>query len=74
MASSQTLSSGSDSGSSLRPLAIYWAICVVVGGVYLRPEVMQVPSIVGRSHVVTVVAGLIATVVTTLAYKRVTTF
>ena len=79
MASSQTLSSGSDSsgsdsGSSLRPLAIYWTICVVVGVVYLRPEVMQFPAIVGSSHVVTVVAGLLAVVVTTVAYKRVTTF
>lgn len=73
MASSPTLSSGPETASSIRPLAIYWVIGIVVGFVYLRPEMAQLPAAMSGGHLAAIAAGLLATIVTTVAYKQVTT-
>ncbi len=72
MSSSSTLSSAPNSASSVRPLAIYWAVGIAVGFVYLRSDIAQVPGVVNGSHLLSILAGLLATVVTTVAYKKVT--
>ncbi len=74
MASSLTnQSTASESASSLKPLTVYWLVCIAVGWLYLRPEIVHLPFILSRSHLISVGIGLVTTVVTMAAYDRVAT-
>jgi len=57
--------------SSLRPLAIYWAIGVVVGSFALRSDIAQIVTKFGTGHVLSVGIGLLVTLVTMVAYDQI---
>jgi len=57
--------------SSLKPLAIYWVIGVVVGLLTLRPDIVQIATSYSAGHIVSIGVALLATVVTMVAYDRI---
>ncbi|MEL7331388.1 MAG: hypothetical protein AAFN12_04030 [Cyanobacteria bacterium J06560_2] len=71
---STTAQAPSFAKSSFWPLALYWTVGAVVGALYLRPEMAQIPTYSSRSHFVSVAVALAVTVVTTVAYSKVTTY
>ncbi|MGD1898724.1 MAG: hypothetical protein ACFB16_17430 [Phormidesmis sp.] len=75
MASSSLSTPASAQGrSSIRPLAIYWLIGAVVGGLSLRPELANATtSEFDTSHLLSIAIALLATVVTTIAYSKIVT-
>jgi hypothetical protein len=64
---------------SMKPLATYWCLGILVWVSYLRPERMArqrlPPAAVldAAGHVVSIVAAVLATVATTIAYSKITT-
>jgi len=59
--------------SSIKPLTIYWLVCIAVGWLYLRPEIVHVPTILSQSHLISIGIGLVTTVTTMVTYDRVAT-
>ena len=71
MAPSSIASRLSSSQSSLKPLIIYWVIGLVVGLFVLRADIAQVATGFSTGHVISIGVGLLATLVTMVAYDRV---
>ncbi len=59
--------------SSVKPLTIYWLVCIAVGWLYLRPEIVHIPTILSKSHLISVGIGLVTTITTMVTYDRVAT-
>lgn len=57
--------------SSLKLLVVYWAVGIAVGVLALRMELTQLVSGFSPGHVVSLGIGLLATLVTMVAYDRV---
>ena len=70
MASS--IASPDKTASSIRPLAIYWTIGILVGLLYLRSDIIN-SAVWSSGRVISVLLAMAATVVTTIAYDKVTT-
>ena len=73
MASSISSSASTLRRSSIRPLAVYWLVCAVMGVLYLRPELTNVTSEFGAAHLLSIAMTFLATVTTTVAYNRIVT-
>ncbi|MEL6468253.1 MAG: hypothetical protein AAFQ74_00865 [Cyanobacteria bacterium J06623_4] len=68
---SPTIASRTD--AAIKPLAIYWTIGLIIGTTYLNAGFRQLPSEFSTSHWISIWIGLAITVVTTLAYAKVST-
>ncbi|MEL7359973.1 MAG: hypothetical protein AAFN40_25995 [Cyanobacteria bacterium J06560_6] len=67
-----SIASPDKTASSIRPLAIYWTIGILVGLLYVRSDIAESVGWSG-ARVVSVLLALVATVVTTVAYGKITT-
>lgn len=59
--------------SSIKPLTVYWLVCIALGWLYLRPEIVRIPAISSQSHLISIAIGLVTTVTTMVTYDRVAT-
>ncbi|MEL6260841.1 MAG: hypothetical protein AAFR12_07205 [Cyanobacteria bacterium J06626_6] len=63
----------SQTESSIKPLAIYWLIGLIVGVTYLNADFRQLPTDFSDGHWISIWIGLAITAVTTLAYAKIST-